>query len=126
MRDYDIGRHGNKKVPKEIQKEHNGPDGDKIPTQFGEIAKHLEEPTSPKSDTLRSPVISSYNVGEMLMEGDLERHYSQKGDDKKNYPQLSVEDYTEVRKDSTGKYVVRKEKDDYTTGSTSGIEKRKK
>ena len=126
MRDYDIGRHGNKKDLREIQKEHTGVEGHRLPQNFGTIAKKLEQDKPSASDTLRSPVISSYNVGDMLMEGDLEGHYSQTGDDKKNYPQLGVQDYGAVQEDSTSKYVVKKEEDDYSTGSDAGIKKRKK
>jgi len=117
MRNYKIKEQVTRKL-KPMKKEHNGPDGHRIPDNFGKIAKNLQ------TDTLRSPVISSYNTGEMLMEGDLEGYFSQKGDDAKNYPQLSAQDYSPVRKDSKGKYVVKSEV--YNEGSSAGIEKRKK
>ena len=38
---------------------------------------------------------------------DLESKFSQTGDDPKDYPQYSVQDYSKVRKDEKGNYVVR-------------------
>ncbi len=41
MIDYDNNRNGDKKMPKAIKKEHNGPDGHRIPKKFGTIAKNV-------------------------------------------------------------------------------------
>jgi len=56
-------------------------------------------------DTVR--VSDKYKVGDWVSEEDLEGSFSQKGDDPRNYPQLSVEDYSKVKKDKKGKYVTR-------------------
>ena len=56
-------------------------------------------------DTVR--VSSKYKVGDYVSEDDLEDSFSKKGGDPKNYPQLSVQDYSEVKKDKKGKYVTR-------------------
>lgn len=56
-------------------------------------------------DTVR--VSDKYKVGDYVSEDDLEDSFSKKGVDPKNYPQLSVQDYSEVKKDNKGKYVTR-------------------
>ena len=80
------------------------------------------EKTPPKSDTLRSPVISSYNKGELLEEGALEGHFKQNVGDASTYPQLSVQDYSEVKEDKKGKYVVKgSPSDNHTTNKINKI-----
>jgi hypothetical protein len=59
-----------------------------------------------QSDTVRG--FSNYNVGDMVSEDDLESKFKNKGNNSKNYPQLSVQDYSEVKEDKKGKYVVRR------------------
>ncbi len=89
------------------------------------------KPTDPpKTDTLRSPVISGYEKGEMLIEGDLENYFSGpregvEGGDPKNYPQLSVQDYSPVQKDKKGKYITKIKEGESGEGKYSGINKRK-
>jgi hypothetical protein len=96
--------------------------------KFADTAKDVlgnnKDTDPPKSDTLRSSVISGYNTGEMLEEGDLEGYFSRTGDDATDYPQLSVQDYSPVKKDEKGKYVVKQSGDN--SGSESGIRKRMK
>ena len=80
------------------------------------------EKNPPKSDTLRSPVISSYNKGELLEEGALEGHFKQNVGDASTYPQLSVQDYSEVKEDKKGKYVVKgSPSDNHTTNKINKI-----
>ena len=64
-------------------------------------------PTVPPStsDTLRNTVVNKYNVGDLVSEDDLEGIFPRKGDDPKNYPQTSVQDYSEVKEDKEGKYI---------------------
>tara|TARA_Y100000401_G_scaffold88756_1_gene74271 strand:- start:615 stop:962 length:348 start_codon:yes stop_codon:yes gene_type:complete len=50
-----------------------------------------------------------YKVGDYANEDDFEAQFKQKGDKAKNYPQLSVEDYSTVKKDARGFYVTKKE-----------------
>tara|TARA_R110000772_G_scaffold4415_8_gene15738 strand:- start:757 stop:1944 length:1188 start_codon:yes stop_codon:yes gene_type:complete len=58
-----------------------------------------------KSDTIRG--FDKYNVGDMVSEDDFEAKFKNKGNNAKNYPQLSVQDYSNVKKDNKGKYVVK-------------------
>ena len=58
-----------------------------------------------KRDTVR--VSDKYKVGSYIPEEEFEQLFSQKGNDPKNYPQLSVEDYSRVKKDEKGKYITR-------------------
>tara|TARA_R110002020_G_scaffold118140_7_gene270130 strand:- start:3035 stop:4039 length:1005 start_codon:yes stop_codon:yes gene_type:complete len=67
-------------------------------------------PGKPKSkmaqgDTVRG--FSNYKVGDMVSEDDFESKFKKKGNNPKNYPQLSVQDYSVVKKDARGKYVNR-------------------
>ena len=71
---------------------------------FSAFTKTQDEKAS-KQDTVR--VSNKYNVGDYVSEDDLEGSFSQKGDDPKNYPQLSVQDYSKVKEDSKGKYVTK-------------------
>jgi len=59
-----------------------------------------------KSDTVRG--FDKYNVGDMVSEDDFEAKFKNKGNNPKNYPQLSVQDYSNVQKDKKGKYVVKR------------------
>ena len=58
-----------------------------------------------KSDTVRG--FDSYKVGDMVSEDDFEAKFKKEGNNPKNYPQLSVQDYSNVKKDKKGKYVVK-------------------
>ena len=52
-------------------------------------------------------VSNKYNEGDLISEDDLEGSFSKKGSDSKDYPQLSVQDYSTVKKDKEGNYVTR-------------------
>ena len=52
-----------------------------------------------------------YKVGDYVSEDDLESKFKQKGDNPKNYPQLSVQDYSTVKKDKLGRKYVEHTKD---------------
>ncbi len=81
-----------------------------------------KEKNPPKSDSLRSPVISGYNKGELLEEGALEGHFKKTVGDGSTFPQLSVQDYSEVKTDKKGKYVVKgSPSDSHTTNKISKI-----
>jgi len=105
-------------------RKNNQKDFDKFNDTSTDVLGNKREQDPPKTDTLRSPVISGYNTGEMLQEGDLEGYFSRTGDDPKDYPQLSVQDYSPVKEDDKGKFVVKSEGDN--TGSMAGIKKRSK
>jgi len=55
--------------------------------------------------TERIYVSDTYAAGDMITEDDLENAFAQTGNDPKDYPQLSVQDYSEVREDENGRYV---------------------
>lgn len=59
-----------------------------------------------QGDTIRG--FDKYNVGDMVSEDDFESKFKNKGNNPKNYPQLSVQDYSNVKKDKKGKYVVKR------------------
>ena len=57
----------------------------------------------PQGDTIRG--FDKYNVGDYVSEDDFEAKFKKKGNDPRNYPQLSVQDYSKVKQDKKGKYV---------------------
>ena len=71
--------------------------------------KEIEEKqfSTIEDDPNRVNVSDEYEVGDLISEDDLESSFSQTGDDPKNYPQLSVQDYSRVRKGDKGKYVTK-------------------
>ena len=54
-------------------------------------------------------VNNSNKVGSYVSEDELESKFSRKGGNPKDYPQLSVQDYSTVKQDGKGKYVVKLE-----------------
>ena len=52
-------------------------------------------------------VDKSNKVGGYVSEDELESKFSKKGGNPKDYPQLSVQDYSTIKQDSKGKYVVK-------------------
>ena len=46
-----------------------------------------------------------YEPGDMISEDDLEEAFTRTGNNPKDYPQLAVQDYSEVREDENGRYV---------------------
>ena len=57
----------------------------------------------PRANRIR--VSDKYKVGDFISEDDLESKFKRKGGDPKDYPQLSVQDYSKVKKDDMGLYV---------------------
>jgi hypothetical protein len=57
----------------------------------------------PRANRIR--VSDKYKVGDFISEDDLESKFKRKGGDPKDYPQLSVQDYSRVKKDDMGLYV---------------------
>ena len=52
--------------------------------------------------------VSNHNkVGGYVEEGEFESKFKLEGDNPKDYPQISVQDYSTVKQDSKGKYVVK-------------------
>jgi len=67
-------------------------------------------PSKPKEKAMKSDTVrgfSNYDVGDMVSEDDFESKFKNKGNNPKNYPQLSVQDYSNVKEDKKGKYVVK-------------------
>ena len=50
-------------------------------------------------------VADTYKVDDLVSEDDLEEAFKKTGNDPKDYPQLTVKDYSEIREDENGKYV---------------------
>ncbi len=49
-----------------------------------------------------------YKVGDHVSEDDLESKFTLTGDNPKNYPQSSIQDYSSVKKDKLGRKYVEK------------------
>ena len=60
--------------------------------------------TGPREDN-KIRVSNEYDVGDFISEDDLEKKFKRSGDKSKNYPQLSVQDYSKVKRDDMGLYV---------------------
>ena len=52
-------------------------------------------------------VSNEYKEGDLISEEDLEKSFSKKGGNPRDYPQESVQDYSTVKKDKEGNYVTR-------------------
>ena len=74
---------------------------------FKQDEEEEKEFSTKVDDPNRVNVSDEYQVGDYISEYDLESSFSQEGDDPTNYPQLSVQDYSKVREDDEGKYVVK-------------------
>jgi len=69
---------------------------------------HQEDKPSRGSTTGNKIRVSkSYKKGDLISEDDLEAKFKQSGDKPKNYPQLSVQDYSPVKVDEKGPYVIK-------------------
>ena len=66
-----------------------------------------EEEQSKITDSKKIYVDGDYNEGDDVDEDDFESQFSLKGNDPKNYPQLSVQDYSTVKNDNVGSYVTK-------------------
>ena len=70
-----------------------------------EPEQEAAETAQKNSEKIR--VADSNKVGGYVSEDELESKFSQEGNDASNYPQLSVQDYSTVKEDDQGKYVVK-------------------
>jgi len=66
-----------------------------------------EEEQSKMTQSKKIYVSGNYKVGDYVNETDFESQFKQKGDKAQDYPQLSVEDYSTVKKDDKGFYVTK-------------------
>jgi hypothetical protein len=61
-----------------------------------------------------------YEPGDMISEDDLEEAFTRTGNNPKDYPQLAVQDYSEVREDENGRYVELLKEDEEIKGLETG------
>jgi|TARA_R100000479_G_scaffold142550_1_gene78237 hypothetical protein len=88
-----------------MAKLHDGPDNKALgsrnatgPEAMSKISKNIP----PKSDTIR--VSPKYKVGDFVEEYELEKNIKKQTG---AFPQLSVQDYSKVKSDDKGNYVVK-------------------
>tara|TARA_R110002074_G_scaffold108170_1_gene233559 strand:- start:377 stop:619 length:243 start_codon:yes stop_codon:yes gene_type:complete len=62
-------------------------------------------PQTQNPDTIR--VKKKHNVGDYVSEDDIEGTFSQEGKNPNNYPQLSAQDYSKVKRDKKGNYIIK-------------------
>ena len=77
----------------------NSPAKAKIKEDKFDVDKTVDESS-------RVYVSDTNKSGGLVSEDELESKFSKKGNDPKNYPQLSVQDYSEVREDEKGRKYV--------------------
>ena len=65
----------------------------------------LTKKTGEGTRASRIRVAAKYKGGYFISEDERESKFKRKGSDPKDYPQLSVKDYSKVKKDDTGLYV---------------------
>ena len=82
-----------------VYRQNQGPDPN-YSSPFAQVAQNL-----PKTDTIRVP--DKYKEGDWVNEDDFEAQFKLKGKNPKNYPQLSVQDYSRVKVDEKGPYVTK-------------------
>lgn len=76
---------------------------------YSAFTKKVEGPTQGNPQTTnpkRIPVPDSFEVGSLVPEDWLESQFSQKTGDSGTFPQVSVQDYSEVRQDNQGNLYV--------------------
>ena len=59
-----------------------------------------------KQEEERIYISGAYEVGDMVSEDDLEGAFKREGGDPNDYPQYSVQDYSEIKQDENGMYVI--------------------
>jgi len=62
-------------------------------------------PQAQNPDTIR--VNKKHNVGDYVPEDDIEGTFSQNGKNPNNYPQFSAQDYSKVKRDKKGNYIIK-------------------
>ena len=74
-------------------------------TKYGEASAAFQK--NGGTDPKKIYVSKTYKEGDNVREDDLESKFKRTGSDPKNYPQLSVQDYSTVKVDEKGPYVVK-------------------
>ena len=62
-------------------------------------------PQTQNPDTIR--VNKKYKISDYVSEDDIEGTFSQEGKNPNNYPQLSAQDYSKVKRDKKGNYIIK-------------------
>jgi len=83
-------------------RKNNQKDYDKFSDTSKDVLGNPRTQDPPPSDTTR--VSSKYKVGDYVDESEFEDAFKEQH---KGYPQLSVQDYSKVKKDKKGNYVVK-------------------
>tara|TARA_Y100000356_G_C11214944_1_gene265685 strand:- start:110 stop:868 length:759 start_codon:yes stop_codon:yes gene_type:complete len=65
----------------------------------------VQTPMVMKDPTEKIYIEGDYKEGDLINEDDFENQFRRTGEDPKDYPQLSVQDYSEIRVDEKGMYV---------------------
>lgn len=60
---------------------------------------------TPDGKADRIYISNKYKVGDYMSEDDFEAKFKKKGNNAKDYPQISVQDYSRVKSDKKGNYV---------------------
>lgn len=69
----------------------------------------MRSPMKQEEEEKRIYVGGAYEVGDLVSEDDFEEAFKNEGNDPNDYPQLSVQDYSEIKQDDNGMYVIRQE-----------------
>mgnify|MGYP003151248905 CR=1 FL=1 len=105
-----FGEDENTEVGKELLKEEAKEAMQKSPLEQVETMVE-EKPVNPTEKIYVNYISDSkgdtYKEGDLISEDDLEGSFKKTGNDPKDYPQLSVQDYSEIRADENGLYVQR-------------------
>ena len=78
-------------------------DGRASSSPFQQTEEAMEEEM--KDPTEKIYIEGDYKEGDLINEDDFENQFKRTGEDPKDYPQLTVQDYSEVRVDEKGMYV---------------------
>ena len=73
---------------------------------FDKETRYLDDKTNP-SEGNKIRLSGNYEAGDLVSEDDLEAKFKRTGSDPKNYPQFDVADYSTVKVDDEGPYVVK-------------------
>ncbi len=80
-----------------------------------------EEQTDPTEKIYLSRQIKlNYKEGDLVDESDFEAQFKMSGNDPEDYPQLSVQDYSEIREDENGLYVQKLKEGEEIKGLETG------
>ncbi len=89
----------------------------RVDDQGRPISTMEDQPVNP---TEKIYIGSDYKEGDLVSEDDLEGAFKKTGNDPKDYPQLTVQDYSEVRVDENGMYVQKRREGEEIKGLEMG------